>query len=96
MILLLIALLAAPEGASQVTPVGAIEAPPAPAKAKPLRGDRVVCKRGVNNTGSHIRPRSVCMMKRDWDKQERLDSEAIRAVQNNSNLGNKVPGSDGT
>lgn len=95
MVLFLTALLTVAGAASPSQPPAGVEGAPASAKAKPARGDRVVCKRGVNNTGSHIRPKPVCMMKREWDKQERIDSEVVRGVQNSSNLGNLPPVGDG-
>ncbi|HEX8232948.1 MAG TPA: hypothetical protein VF559_06365 [Caulobacteraceae bacterium] len=95
MILFLLALLGGAAASSEAlaAEVGYPAAPAAPQpKPKSSRGgDKVICKRAMNKTGSHIPPQPVCMMKRDWERQERIDSQTARSVQHKSGLGNMVP-----
>ena len=89
MLISLALLLAAVAGDATSADVAAAKAPTAPAAAQPKTadgGNRVICKDGVNVTGTRVPARRRCMMKRDWDRRKQNDSDAVRALQNSSAL----------
>ena len=41
-------------------------------------GDRIICKKNVAATGSHIPPPTVCLSKREWDKSTNAAERDVR------------------
>jgi hypothetical protein len=86
---MIIAALAAALAAEPAAP--AVQ-PPQASAATAASADPVVCRGGVNSTGSHMRVRPVCLRKSEWAERERDDRKLIGKIQGASQVGNKTPG----
>ena len=87
-----IAMLSSAAVLAAVTPPPAPNAPPE-VKAKPAASDDpVICRKGVNATGTRMRVKPVCMTRSEWAERERDDKKLFGGVQGNSQVGNRTPG----
>lgn len=89
---MIIAMLAQAAVLAAAAPPPAPDAPPA-VEAKPAAAaDPVVCRKGMNATGSHMRVKPICMKKSEWAERARDDAKLIGKIQAGSQTGNKTPG----
>jgi len=91
----LIALLIGAALAAETSPAPAVAAqnPQAPdATASAGAPEKQVCRRGVNQTGTRMKQRPVCMTRKEWDDRARHDKELMDMVQRGSTTNTREPG----
>jgi hypothetical protein len=54
--------------------------------------DKVICRKGVNQTGSRMKQRPVCLTRREWAERDRHDKELMSAIQRSSTSNTRKPG----
>ncbi len=92
--ILLAVLISAPLAAEvSPTPAVAAQSPHAPAAAGSAGpAEKQICRRGMNQTGSRMKVRPICMTRREWDERARHDKELMDAIQRGSVSNTRKPG----
>ena len=54
--------------------------------------DKLVCRKGVNQTGSRMKQQPICLTRREWAERSRHDKELMDAIQRGSTANTRKPG----
>jgi hypothetical protein len=91
----LLALLISAALAAETSPAPAVaeQSPlPTPSTSAAAPDEKQICRRGMNQTGSRMKVRPICMTKKEWNDRARHDKELMDAIQRGSTASTRKPG----